>query len=247
MTLTAEQKPNHARGGATEASRDSTPSIHPEDSHQDEEKTSSYSDRKRRAASPDDDKLEARRAANRRASFDCRMRQKKHIKDLQRKNATLELENDVIRLKLQASLAENRKLQLQNKMLDRNRTFNLMMQQVQQQVKEQKHILPQYPERRSLDSLSEPPKRSDKGLEILSSFALANANNEQQRQRDITTTLPLKHHEQSTIPTPSVLDRHPSSLNSSNNILRNQIELHRLQEDVRVLRGIMARARGALL
>ena len=198
----------------------------------------------KRVAPPVDEKLEAKRAANRRASVASRMRQKNLIKDLLEENKLLKSENESLYQKLEACLAENRKLELEHQnALQRN--LQLTMLQVQQQVQDQNHCTM---DEREIVPLLEQPKRFEMGLEILSSFAL---KREQERRNSIA----LEHAQ---VQSPARIPDTGLLLTSSNvlpcgmplisdNILRNQMEIIRLQEEVRALRERMARARAGAL
>jgi hypothetical protein len=78
--------------------------------------------------------LEAKRATNRQSARRCRLRQKNLIKELQSKNALLTAENRNLRLKLELSQAENKKLVVmqqheQQRALKRSQALNSIVRQ----------------------------------------------------------------------------------------------------------------------
>jgi hypothetical protein len=189
--------------------------------HENEERVSSSGRGRKRVAS-EDEKLQAKRAKNRKASARAREKTKSIISELTNENSALHKENANLRAKLAASLVENRRLMLtldqnQQSISERSHPLSAALQQLQEQVqaRHRPYVVP--PPSTRMTSLLLQPTNSAK-LPFPSRFAPEDRV-EPQRNNHIDKELATSAHD----------------------VLRTQNEIQRLREEVKGVRDFLAR------
>lgn len=182
------------------------------------------------------EELALKRAANRLASRNCRRRQKLLIEQLRRENSLLRAERTTIRLKIEACLAENKRLMMmhekeQQRVMQRSRVLHAILRQQVQELQDQVHLIPPQSAMTAsaLLELASGTSRNTPELVPTPSNSLPRA--------DFQVSSPVRRE----LPVPSKPVNRESLIDLSHDVLRAQSEVLRLREEVKGVRAFLAR------